>query len=80
MKIGSNGCGIWISYSYFTFFIILNSTKIVNMFIVVIVGTFMEENVDSNGIISTKEIQDFYNVNMILRLNILLALIDLFYL
>ena len=38
----------------------------------------MEENVDSNGIISTKEIEDFYNVNMILRLNILLALIDLF--
>ena len=48
------------------------------MFIVVIVGTFMEENFDSNGIISTKEIEDFYNVNMILRLNILLALIDLF--
>ena len=38
----------------------------------------MEEKVDSNGIISTKEIEDFYNINMILKLNILLALIDLF--
>ena len=62
MEIGPNGCGTWSSYPYFTFFMILNSTIIVNMFIAVIVGTFMEENVDSNGIISTKEIEDFYNL------------------
>ena len=40
MEIGPNGCGTWSSYTYFTFFIILNSTIIVNMFIVVIVGTY----------------------------------------
>ena len=33
------------------------------MFIAVIVGTFMEENVDSNGNeISTREIEEFYNL------------------
>jgi len=63
MKYGPLGCGTWSSYPYFTFFMILNSTIIVNMFIAVIVGTFMEENVDSNGKeISTREIKEFYNL------------------
>ena len=60
---GPNGCGTWSSYPYFIFFMILNSTIIINMFIAVIVGTFMEENVDSNGNeISTREIEEFYNL------------------
>ena len=60
---GPNGCGTWSSYPYFTFFMILNSTIIINMFIAVIVGTFMEENVDSNGNeISTREIEEFYSL------------------
>ena len=63
MKYGPLGCGTWSSYPYFTFFMILNSTIIVNMFIAVIVGTFMEENVDSNGKeITTREIKEFYNL------------------
>ena len=63
MKYGPLGCGTWSSYPYFTFFMILNSTIIVNMFIAVIVGTFMEENVDSYGKeITTKEIKEFYDL------------------
>ena len=63
MEYGPSNCGSWISYPYFTFFMILNSTIIINMFIAVIVGTFMEENVDSNGNeISTREIEEFYNL------------------
>jgi hypothetical protein len=63
MLNGPNGCGTWSSYPYFTFFMILNSTIIVNIFIAVIVGTFMEENVDSYGKeITTREIKEFYDL------------------
>ena len=60
---GPQGCGKWSTYPFFIFFMVLNSTIVVNMFIAVIVGSFMDENTDSNeNEISTKDAIDFYQL------------------
>ena len=60
---GPQECGKWSSYPFFIFFMVLNSTIVVNMFIAVIVGSFMDENTDSNeNEISTKDANDFYQL------------------
>ena len=63
MKDGPMGCGKWVSYPFFISFMILNSMVIINMFIAVIVGTFIEENVDqSKNELSIKEAKEFYTL------------------
>lgn len=63
MRDGPQGCGKWVSYPFFICFMILNSMVIVNMFIAVIVGTFVDENVDqSKNELSIKDAKEFYTL------------------
>ena len=63
MRDGPQGCGKWVSYPFFICFMILNSMVIINMFIAVIVGTFVDENVDqSKNELSIKDAKEFYTL------------------
>ena len=60
---GPQNCGKWSTYPFFIFFMILNSTIVINMFIAVIVGSFIDEYTDSNkNEISTKDAKIFYKL------------------
>ena len=63
IKNGPQNCGKWSTYPFFIFFMIINSTIVINMFIAVIVGSFIEEYTDSKeNEISTKDAKIFYQL------------------
>ena len=61
INIGPQGCGSWYSYPFFLSFILINRMVIMNLFIAVVVETFMTKTCKSDKI-DEKQLEIFYQL------------------
>jgi hypothetical protein len=61
MRNGPQGCGSWVAFPFFIIFLLLNKLVVMNLFIAVVVDTFISKTVKSDKIDDTK-IQKFFEL------------------
>jgi hypothetical protein len=54
LKEGPQGCGVWVAYPFFIVFLLLNKMVIMNLFIAVVVDTFVSKTNKSDKIDDSK--------------------------
>ena len=61
MKNGPQGCGGWASYPFFVSFVMINSMIVTNLFIAVVVESFIN-NIQKSDSVKEEDMKSFFNI------------------